>query len=83
MFFIQEIEVSNLLCLYGVHQRFLNNAMQRYKEGLIKDFFRFVYLWLLFLSKFFVVFESQSKNFIQMSHPSKHVVNKLDAHQLQ
>ena len=61
MFFIQEIEVSNLLCLYGVHQRFLNNAMQRYKEGLIKDFFRFVCLWFLFSLNLFMVSKSQCK----------------------
>lgn len=30
---------SNLMCLYGVHQRALNNLLARYDEGLIKDFY--------------------------------------------
>ncbi|XP_046859906.1 cilia- and flagella-associated protein 61-like [Xenia sp. Carnegie-2017] len=37
----QKIDVENLICLYGVHARFLNNLKQRYREGLITDFYSF------------------------------------------
>ena len=36
-----KIPVSNLLRLYGVHERYLNNLLSRYDEGLISDFFIF------------------------------------------
>ncbi|CAI9734209.1 ciliaflagella61-likeassociated and flagella-associated 61 [Octopus vulgaris] len=32
---------SNFVELYGVHESILNNMLQRYEEGLIKDFFSF------------------------------------------
>jgi len=35
------IEIENLICLYGIHERYLNNLVQRYDEGLIKDFYSF------------------------------------------
>ncbi|XP_077999640.1 cilia- and flagella-associated protein 61-like [Glandiceps talaboti] len=35
------IETSNLLCLYGLHERYLNNMGSRMKEGLIQDFYEF------------------------------------------
>ena len=36
----QPIEVENFSCLYGMHERYLNNFLQRFKEGLIHDFYR-------------------------------------------
>lgn len=35
------LEVSNLICLYGLHEKFLNNLVSRFEEGLIKDFYSF------------------------------------------
>lgn len=35
------LSASNATCLYGVHQRFLNNVVQRFDEGLIPDFLNF------------------------------------------
>lgn len=35
------LDASNLLCLYGLHERYLNNLLQRYDEGLITDFYSF------------------------------------------
>jgi hypothetical protein len=32
-------ETSNYLCLYNVHERYLNNMVWRYKDGLIPDFY--------------------------------------------
>ncbi|XP_071962157.1 cilia- and flagella-associated protein 61-like [Antedon mediterranea] len=37
----QAIDTSNLLCLYNVHERMLNNMVSRFDEGLIADFFSF------------------------------------------
>lgn len=37
----QKLDTSNLLCLYGLHERYLNNLLQRYDEGLITDFYSF------------------------------------------
>ncbi|CAB3977510.1 Cilia- and flagella-associated 61, partial [Paramuricea clavata] len=37
----QDIDVSNLICLYGIHERYLNNLCQRYSEGLITDFYSY------------------------------------------
>lgn len=31
----------NYIKLYGLHERFLNNLVARYQQGLIKDFFDF------------------------------------------
>lgn len=42
---LQPIDVSNLICLYGIHERYLNNLCQRYSEGLITDFYRYVWLF--------------------------------------
>lgn len=39
---MQPFATSNLLTLYGIHQRFLNNLVGRYDEQLIKDFYRSV-----------------------------------------
>lgn len=38
--YFQPFAANNLICLFGLHERFLNNLMSRYKEGLIKDFYR-------------------------------------------
>eukprot|EP00041_Stephanoeca_diplocostata_P000068 m.13230 g.13230 ORF g.13230 m.13230 type:complete len:1127 (+) comp10075_c0_seq1:130-3510(+) len=35
------LSASNIACLYGVHQRFLNNVVERFDEGLIADFFHY------------------------------------------
>ncbi|KAL9958773.1 hypothetical protein ACROYT_G035833 [Oculina patagonica] len=35
------LDTSNLVCLYGLHERYLNNLLQRYDEGLISDFYSF------------------------------------------
>ncbi|XP_028417535.1 cilia- and flagella-associated protein 61-like [Dendronephthya gigantea] len=37
----QKIDVGNLICLYGIHERYLNNLCQRYSEGLITDFYSY------------------------------------------
>ncbi|XP_057303252.1 cilia- and flagella-associated protein 61-like isoform X1 [Hydractinia symbiolongicarpus] len=37
----QPINATNLLCLYGMHERYLNNMVQRYTEGLITDFYSY------------------------------------------
>ncbi|XP_065052089.1 cilia- and flagella-associated protein 61-like isoform X1 [Rhopilema esculentum] len=37
----QDIDIDNLVCLYSIHERFLNNLLQRYNEGLIKDFYSY------------------------------------------
>ena len=36
----QEFSNSNLICLYGLHERCLNNLVSRFNEGLIKDFYK-------------------------------------------
>lgn len=35
----QAFETSNYLCLYNLHEKYLNNVLSRYEEGLISDFF--------------------------------------------
>lgn len=37
----QTVDINNLVCLYGIHERYLNNLCQRYEEGLIKDFYSY------------------------------------------
>ncbi|XP_076463469.1 cilia- and flagella-associated protein 61-like [Babylonia areolata] len=37
----KELPASNLICLYGVHQRTLNNLVARFDEGLIKDLYSY------------------------------------------
>jgi len=37
----QVLDTSNLVSLYGLHERYLNNLLQRYDEGLITDFYSF------------------------------------------
>ncbi|XP_025103771.1 cilia- and flagella-associated protein 61-like isoform X2 [Pomacea canaliculata] len=37
----QEFPASNFICLYGIHQRSLNNLVARYDEGLIKNLYSF------------------------------------------
>lgn len=39
--FFQPFATSNLLTLYGLHQRYLNNLVARFREGLISDFYRY------------------------------------------
>ena len=36
---LQAIERTNYLCLYGLHEKYLNNLLSRYSEGLISDLF--------------------------------------------
>jgi len=35
------MDIDNLQCVYGMHERYLNNMLQRYKEGLIHDFYSY------------------------------------------
>lgn len=37
----QGLDTSNLVCLYALHERYLNNLLQRFDEGLIDDFYSF------------------------------------------
>ncbi|ESO85404.1 hypothetical protein LOTGIDRAFT_107567 [Lottia gigantea] len=37
----QEVTCSNLLCLYGLHEKYLNNLVSRFDEGLITDFYSY------------------------------------------
>ncbi|XP_048259860.1 cilia- and flagella-associated protein 61-like isoform X2 [Haliotis rufescens] len=37
----QPVPASNLICLFGIHERYLNNMLSRYEEGLIKDFYSY------------------------------------------
>ncbi|CAG2250100.1 Cilia- and flagella-associated protein 61 [Mytilus edulis] len=42
------IPCSNFVCLYGLHERCLNNLVSRFNEGLIKDFYTyFLETWSL------------------------------------
>lgn len=34
-------ETDNYLCLYNLHERYLNNMLRRYEEGLIPDLYVF------------------------------------------
>jgi hypothetical protein len=38
----QEFEATNYLCLYGLHERYLNSLLSRYSEGLVPDLFTFL-----------------------------------------
>ena len=40
LFCPQPLEVTNYLCLYNVHEKYLNNLLVRYDDNLITDFFR-------------------------------------------
>ncbi|XP_066929118.1 cilia- and flagella-associated protein 61-like [Clytia hemisphaerica] len=35
------IPYANLLCLYGLHEKYLNNLLQRHREGLINDLYKY------------------------------------------
>ncbi|XP_041351130.1 cilia- and flagella-associated protein 61-like isoform X2 [Gigantopelta aegis] len=35
------IPTYNIMCLFGVHERYLNNLLQRFDEELIQDFYQF------------------------------------------
>ncbi|EDO37268.1 predicted protein [Nematostella vectensis] len=37
----KSLDTTNLKCLYGIHERYLNNLLQRFDEGLIQDFYSF------------------------------------------
>ncbi|XP_033640473.1 cilia- and flagella-associated protein 61-like [Asterias rubens] len=37
----KSVDTSNLLCLYNLHERFLNNLVSRFDEGLITDLYSF------------------------------------------
>ena len=34
-------ETDNYLCLYNVHESYLNNMVQRFEDGIITDFYTF------------------------------------------
>ena len=38
---VVQIPASDIVRLYGVHERYLNNLVSRYDEGLVSDFFVF------------------------------------------
>ncbi|XP_069810288.1 cilia- and flagella-associated protein 61 [Dendropsophus ebraccatus] len=38
---LKPIPASNLICLYGQHERLLNNLCSRFKEGLIQDLYSY------------------------------------------
>ncbi|KAM4770899.1 cilia- and flagella-associated protein 61 [Rhinophrynus dorsalis] len=38
---LKSFPVSNLICLYGLHERLLNNLCARFEEGLIKDLYSY------------------------------------------
>lgn len=40
IFYPKVLDTSNLVCLFGLHERYLNNLLQRFDEGLINDFYR-------------------------------------------
>ena len=42
--FWQAIASSNLMCLYGLHERYLNNLVSRFDEGLISDLYSYVHI---------------------------------------
>ena len=35
------LAAHNYLCLYHVHEKYINNLVQRWKDGLIEDFFKY------------------------------------------
>ena len=37
---MQDFPVDNYLCLYDMHEKYLNNLVGRFSEQLITDFFR-------------------------------------------
>ncbi|XP_065845247.1 cilia- and flagella-associated protein 61-like isoform X2 [Oscarella lobularis] len=37
----QDLDASNLICLYNLNEKYLNRMVDRYEEGLIKDFYSF------------------------------------------
>ncbi|KAJ3021433.1 hypothetical protein HKX48_008527 [Thoreauomyces humboldtii] len=37
----RRIPVGNMLCLYGLHEKYLNNLVARFDEGIIEDFITF------------------------------------------
>ena len=37
---LKPMDVDNILSLYGVHEKYLNNLVSRFDEKLIDDFFR-------------------------------------------
>jgi hypothetical protein len=40
-------DIGNLIALYGLHERIINNMASRFDEGLITDFYEYVQTWLL------------------------------------
>ena len=36
---------NNIICLFSLHERYLNNLLSRFDEGLIEDFYRWVMLF--------------------------------------
>ncbi|XP_012942608.1 cilia- and flagella-associated protein 61 [Aplysia californica] len=38
----QPFPADNFLCLFGVHERTINNLLSRFDEGLVKDFYKYL-----------------------------------------
>ena len=36
---LQPLPTTNLMCLYGLHERYLNNLVSRFDEGLVTDLY--------------------------------------------
>jgi hypothetical protein len=36
----RKVPIDNLLCLYGLHEKYLNRLVSRFDEGIIPDFVR-------------------------------------------
>ena len=52
---MQSFETTNYLCLYGLHEKYLNNIISRYEEGLINDlilYFRELWACAIFHDRF-------------------------------
>ncbi|XP_071996729.1 cilia- and flagella-associated protein 61 isoform X2 [Engystomops pustulosus] len=47
---LKPFPASNLICLYGQHERLLNNLCSRFKEGLIQDLYRDEFRYVISVS---------------------------------
>lgn len=50
MLYLQKPEVGNFQCLYGLHEKYLNNLASRFVEGLIPDLSRYSFILFLCVS---------------------------------
>lgn len=60
-----DVDIRNLVCLVGLHEKFLNNLLARYNEGLIPDllsFFRGAWAMALYHDRFPSTLASYVKN---------------------